>query len=120
MLQLRLCDMVLSETLHGVLRSHGVWDMQDTLEKQTRKLDQLKAGNSVSVKNKSKKVDRLENQIKNTVQRELQSVKLKQAGLVSSQMWHVATLWASGVRQMCICLRGALLSAVASSCLAHH
>ncbi len=89
--------------------------VQDTLEKQTRKLEVLKAGNSGALKNKNKKVERLENQIKNTVQRELQSVKLKQAGLVSSQICHVGPMFlACGVGhvpQMCIFLCGSAVIA---------
>jgi hypothetical protein len=54
------------------------------LEKQTRKLDLLKAGPGSSAKSKSKKVERLENHLKTTVTKELQMVRLKQMFVVSS------------------------------------
>lgn len=55
------------------------------LEKQSRKIDQLKTGSGAG-KAKSKKVERLENHLKTTVAKELQAVRLKQMFVVWAQL----------------------------------
>eukprot|EP00884_Botryococcus_braunii_P002746 jgi/Botrbrau1/12472/Bobra.0169s0019.1 len=81
--------------------------LKDMLEKQTRKLDLLKSGPNSTAKSKSKKVERLENHLKNTVTKELQMVRLKQmfvVGLCPVSRWEafiltsyqVVTRWYTG------------------------